>query len=271
MPKIVLMSDLHREVSLFSPPPSLALADIVVLAGDIDTGLKGVEWAATLGKPVVYVTGNHEYDGHDVVKLDAQLREFQLAHPNVHVLQEDRAIIGGVRFLGCTLWSDFEFFGYNNKAFCMEAAQHSMPEYKKAQCNGKPLLVADTLERHNRQRQWLKAMLGIPFDGPTVVVTHHAPHVNSIAPQYRHDGLTASFVSNMEDVLGRPILWCHGHTHQRVDYWVDDTRVISHPRGYHKAKDSIPAFWDNRLVFEADNRNVLVSRRKSKTAGMFGR
>lgn len=269
MPKILLMSDLHREVSLFSPPPSLDLADIVVLAGDIDTGLKGVEWASDLGKPVVYVAGNHEYDGCDMVELDAQFQEFQQQHPHVHVLQEGRAIIDGVRFLGCTLWSNFEFFGYNQKTSCMNAAQRTMPEYQKARCNGKPLVVADTLERHNSQRQWLKVMLDTPFDGPTVVVTHHAPHGNSIAPQYRHDGLTAAFVSNMDDVLGRPILWCHGHTHQRVDYWIDDSRIISHPRGYQGAKEATPMSWDNQLVFNADNRNVLASRRKNKTAGAY--
>ena len=269
MPKIALMSDLHREVSLFSPPPSVALANVVVLAGDIDTGLKGVEWAATLGKPVIYVAGNHEYDGHDLVELEIQFREFEKLHPNVHILQEGRAVIDGVRYLGCTLWSDFEFFGYNNKAFCMEAAQRAMPEYKKAKFNGRPLLVADILARHTSQRQWLKVMLDMPFDGPTVVVTHHAPHINSIAPGYRNDGLTAAFVSNMDDVLGRPILWCHGHTHQRVDYWVDDTRVVSHPRGYQGAKESTPMSWDGHLVFEADNRTLRATRRKNKTAGTY--
>lgn len=269
MSKIALMSDLHREVSLFSPPPSVALANVVVLAGDIDTGLKGVQWASTLGKPVVYVAGNHEYDGHDIVELEAQFREFEKLHPHVHILQENRVIIDGVRYLGCTLWSDFEFFGYKNKEFCMDAAQRSMPEYKKAKCNGQPLLVADIVKRHHRQRQWLDVMLETPFDGPTVVVTHHAPHINSVAPQYRHDGLAAAFVSNMDDVLGRPILWCHGHTHQRVDYWVEDTRIVSHPRGYQGAKDSIPKSWDNNLLFEADNRNLLETRRKNKTAGMY--
>ncbi len=269
MSKIALFSDLHREVSLFSAPPSVASADVVVLAGDIDTGLKGVEWASTLGKPVVYVAGNHEYDGCDVVELDAQFRAFQKDHPHVHILQEDRTIIDGVRYLGCTLWSDFEFFGYNNKAWCMANAQRTMPEYQKAKCNGKSLTANDTLERHVRQRQWLKLMLDTPFDGPTVVVTHHAPHVHSIAPQYHHDGLTAAFVSNMEDVLGRPILWCHGHTHQRVDYWVDDTRIVSHPRGYHRSKDAIPSSWDNRLLYEADSRNLRLSRRKHKPAGTY--
>ena len=269
MPKIALMSDLHREVSLFSPPSSVACADVVVLAGDIDTGLKGVEWAATLNKPVVYVAGNHEYDGHDLVELNAQFKDFEAHHPNVHVLHEGKVVIDGVRYLGCTLWTDFEFFGYNQKVFCMETAQRSMPEYQKARCNGKPLCVTDIEERHQRQRQWLKVMLDMPFDGPTVVVTHHAPHVHSIAPQYRHDGLTAAFVSNMPDLLGRPILWCHGHTHYRVDYWVDDTRVVSHPRGYQRNQNATPKSWDANVLFDVDSRALLPSRRKNKTAGTY--
>lgn len=263
------MSDLHREVSVFSPPRSLQTADIVVLAGDIDTGLNGVEWARDLGKPVIYVAGNHEYDGHDVQELDKQFIQFEQDNPHVHVLNEKMAIVQGVRFLGCTLWSDFEFFGYNNKELCMQTAQKIMPEYQRAKCGGRPLTVDDILSRHKRQRQWLKVMLDTPFDGPTVVVTHHAPHVGSIADRYKQDALTASFVSNMPELMGRPILWCHGHTHERVDYWVEDTQVISHPRGYHRVKESTPSSWDQTLLFEADNRSIRVSRRKNKTGGTY--
>lgn len=269
MPKILLMSDLHREVSLFSPPRSLQSADIVVLAGDIDTGTKGVEWARDLGKPVIYVAGNHEYDGHDVQELDKEFVAFEQDNPHVHILNEKMAVVDGVRFLGCTLWSDFEFFGYRNKELCMDAARKTMPEYLQAKCGGRALTPEDTLARHTRQRQWLKVMLDTPFDGPTVVVTHHAPHEDSVATRYKHTALTAAFVSNMPELMGRAILWCHGHTHERVDYWVDDTQIVSHPRGYHRAKDAIPSSWDQMLLFEADNRSLRASRRKHKTAGSY--
>lgn len=271
MPKFALMSDLHREVSLFSVPPELKSADVIVLAGDIDTGLKGAEWAATLGKPVIYVPGNHEYDGHDIVELDKQFEEFQKLNPNVHVLQQRMAIVAGIRFLGCTLWTDLEFFGFMYKDWCISSVKQAMPEYAKVLCNGVPLTPNDTLERHYHHRNWLKAMLDMPFDGPTVVVTHHAPHKNSILPSYMKDGLTAAFASNLDSILGRPITWCHGHTHQRVDYWVGDTRILSHPRGYFQVADSKPDFWDNSPLFEASNGGIRVSRRKKATAGYYNK
>jgi len=59
--KIRILSDLHLEFQQWSPPK--ADADVVVLAGDIDVGIRGVEWARRSfpSSPVVYVPGNHEF------------------------------------------------------------------------------------------------------------------------------------------------------------------------------------------------------------------
>lgn len=269
MTAFVLMSDLHREVSLFSPPPSVQKADVVVLAGDIDVGLKGVEWAALLGKPVVYVPGNHEYKGHDVLDLDLQFRAFELEHPHVHILQERQVIIEGVRFLGCTLWTDFEFSGLRYKNWSLNNAQREMPEYSKTRLGTRSLSAHDTLAWHQQQKQWLASMLSIPFDGPTVVVTHHAPHANSVAPWRMKDELAGAFASNLDTLLGSPIVWCHGHTHERVDYWVGDTRVLSCPRGYYRECNARPKSWSDDLLFEAHNKRVSKKYQTHFVAGTF--
>jgi predicted phosphodiesterase len=65
--KLYILSDLHCEFAHFEPDPmAVARADVVVLAGDIDVGVAGIEWAAQAfkAKPVVYVCGNHEFYGH---------------------------------------------------------------------------------------------------------------------------------------------------------------------------------------------------------------
>lgn len=101
--KIRVMSDLHIE--FFNFEPIEVPADVIVLAGDILPEHYGLVWArkAFPDRPIVYVMGNHEYDdAHDEHVLD-RARE-QAAKQRVHLLENDQAMIDGVRFLGTTLW-----------------------------------------------------------------------------------------------------------------------------------------------------------------------
>ncbi|HHJ15617.1 MAG TPA: hypothetical protein ENJ80_02855 [Gammaproteobacteria bacterium] len=77
-------------------------------------------------------------------------------------------------------------------------------------------------------------MLAEPFDGQTVVVTHHAPSSQSVHPRYARDLLTRAFASNLEHLMAgdRAAAWVHGHMHESFDYKVHGTRVVCNPRGY---------------------------------------
>lgn len=82
-------------------------------------------------------------------------------------------------------------------------------------------------------RQWLEQQLAAPFHGPTVVITHHALHAQSIAPLYAADWATCGFASQLPDsFFAVPVVWVHGHTHTRFDYRVGQCRVVCDPRGY---------------------------------------
>jgi calcineurin-like phosphoesterase family protein len=74
----------------------------------------------------------------------------------------------------------------------------------------------------------------VPFDGKTVVVTHHAPSSQSVHPRYANDLLTPAFASNLENLMDgdRAALWIHGHMHDPFDYEIYGTRVVCSPRGY---------------------------------------
>ena len=91
----------------------------------------------------------------------------------------------------------------------------------------------DLLSEHQADCQWLEQQLAAPFDGPTVVVTHHAPHPLSIAPRFASDWATSGFASALPDSFFEiPVLWIHGHTHSRFDYQVGNCQVVCNPRGY---------------------------------------
>lgn len=111
--KIMVLSDLHLESLTFEPDQeALRAADVIVLAGDIHPGVEDIVWARQTfeDKPVVYVAGNHEFYGGDWDQTLDQMRQTAKAN-DVHFLEDDCVTIAGVRFLGCTLWTDFAYFG----------------------------------------------------------------------------------------------------------------------------------------------------------------
>ncbi|HTO46949.1 MAG TPA: metallophosphoesterase [Burkholderiales bacterium] len=228
--RIRVLSDLHLEAAPFDPPA--APADVVVLAGDIDNGAAGVEWAkARFAAPVLYVAGNHEpYDG-EFHATQAALREAATG-TRVQVLDCSETVIGGVRFLGCTLWTDFALAGEAGRKLAIEKYWAWLIDYRTIRWHDRPFSVDDSTGLHAAHRAWLARRLLHPFAGVTVVITHHVPHPGSIAPKFVDHPLNPAFVSNLEHLMGRARLWIHGHTHRAFDYTVRGTRVVCNPRGY---------------------------------------
>ena len=233
--KINVLSDLHLSTGTLEPPRNDA--DMVILAGDISRPEPAIEWARRLDKPVLYVPGNHEFYGGSLRGTVDRLKALAQG-TNVQVLDDDEALISGVRFLGSTLWSDFLLFGdAQGRDAAVDAALRSMNDYRRIYLDEArqqlftPLDCASLFARHS---QWLDRMLARPWAGPTVVVTHHAPSPRSIAPRFEASPLNACFASNAEHLLeGRGIaLWVHGHMHDSFDYLLHGTRVVCNPRGY---------------------------------------
>jgi predicted phosphodiesterase len=247
--KLLVLSDLHLEHTAFAVDQKiLQRSDVVVLAGDIHAGSRGVVWARKVfgHKPVVYVAGNHEfYDGHWTETL-TELRH-AAREQGVHFLENEAAEIAGVRFLGCTLWTDFEFNGRQRKYAAMKSAERGMNDYRLIQ-TGPPsgaqrnvrrarLRAKHTLARHKESRAWLEQELAGGSPKQTVVVTHHAPHCLSISPRFAGSPLNPAYVSNLPDsLLMQARLWIHGHTHSSTFYLVrregDHTAVTCNARGY---------------------------------------
>jgi len=244
--KLHILNDLHIEFEDFVPPATAA--DVVILAGDIGVGVEGLRWAEVRFPdiPVIYVPGNHEFYHHDIALID----ELKATAPdNIHVLNDDQVVINGVRFLGSILWTDFALFGEADKFFAMQTARQQMTDFSIIQNHGHRFTPEDAIRLHTASRDWLAAMLAEPFDGKTVVVTHHAPSSQSVHPRYARDLLTPAFASNLENLMDgdRAALWIHGHMHESFDYEVYGTRVICNPRGY--APDALnPDFQSDWVV-----------------------
>jgi hypothetical protein len=270
--KILIASDLHLECAAFEPPRDVEF-DVAVLAGDIHSpARRAVEWAgARFGdKPVVYVPGNHEfYRG----RMDTVLDDARTATSDgrVHLLDAGEALIGGVRFLGATLWTDFALALDTPQGRRSDPAAHKKTATRlfidyamiritdlkvagKARRNPpvRVLTAEDTCAIHRLQCAWLLDRLRQPFSGPTVVVTHHAPHRRSLAARFAEDWTSCAFVNELPDAFFEvPVLWIHGHTHESFDYNVRHCRVVCNPRGYGVARNPAGnAHFNPRLVIE---------------------
>ncbi|HEY0915445.1 MAG TPA: metallophosphoesterase [Solimonas sp.] len=251
--RLHILSDLHLSVCPMERPQ--AEADVVILAGDISRPTEAVEWAAGFGKPVIYVPGNHEFYGGSIDGTLAQLRESCARH-GVRLLDREACGIGGVRFLGATLWTDFRLFpDAAQQELALQGAMRFMRDFARIRLNEETeelLSPESSAALHAAYRDWLHQRLDEPHDGPTVVITHHAPSTRSIAARFAGSPINAGFVSDLEALMGgdRVRLWIHGHTHDSFDYEVNGTRVVCNPRGYAKADTNENRRFDPQKVVE---------------------
>lgn len=258
--RILLMSDLHLELSGFDIPDDLPDFDVAIFAGDIWEPIRySIHWislqrATKLGaRPAILVPGNHEFYGHEV-HLSRQHGQQAAEQFEVHLLDPGSVAIDGVRFIGATLWTDFQLLGTPD--ISKRHAYAGMNDYLAiSMVDGQRInyLNPDDSQRlHRLDKMFIQSELAKLFDGPTVVITHHGPHPNSVPDAYRGDALSPAFCSDLSELIEKyqPDVWIHGHDHHHHDYRVGRTRIIANPAGYERNGVRDNAFWDPRFVFE---------------------
>jgi hypothetical protein len=255
--RLQLLSDLHLETETFEPEPARG-AELLVLAGDIDSRWAGLERFRGWPVPVIFVAGNHEFDGRDLRSAWPALRE-RCGELGFTMLECESVVRTGaagqrVRFVGTTRWCDFDLFGSDERERAMRAAGYFM-RLMGAMRDGRPFDAALIREEALACRRWLEAELRRPqgdWDS-TVVITHFAPSRRSADSRYGGQPATASFCNADDDLLPLAQLWIHGHLHCRHDYLVPSeqgaaTRVVCNARG-HARKGEADRF-DGLRVFE---------------------
>lgn len=237
--KIQIVSDLHQEFGYTHL--SFHQADLVVLAGDTNTGIKGIEWIKSVVKrvPVIYILGNHEYYKGSYPKTLHKIRA-AAEGTNVHVLENKSVEIDGITFHGATLWTNFELFG--DPRIYGSICQEKMNDYKRIRRDPSyaKLRSLDTYTIHGASVRWLAASLAASNTKQNLVITHHAPSPQSIPEEYKSDAVSAAYASNLEALIWQyqPAYWVHGHIHQSCEYSIGNTKVICNPHGYTDEKNT---------------------------------
>ncbi|HEY0297148.1 MAG TPA: metallophosphoesterase [Bordetella sp.] len=259
--RLQILSDLHLEANpdfAFTPMPGV---DVLVLAGDIGSYQEGsaldgpdfgLERYTPLGRAadwpkVLFVPGNHEFDGLDFDATTQRLRQ-TCERLGIAWLEREVAVIDGIRFVGTTLWTDFEALAARQHTETRRQQQREKA-YRAANfylnknttfLDGQPMLAEDLRQLGLDCQGWLRQALAQPYTGKTIVVTHFAPTLRSADPRYGMTPGTAGFCNGLDDLLPYADLWIHGHLHCPNDYRVPgqrdgravSCRVVANPLGY---------------------------------------
>jgi DNA repair exonuclease SbcCD nuclease subunit len=242
--RILVIADLHLDLwehtsrdPLWPMASVFPTLDALIIAGDLTNDPmqnwpKALERIARLIDPseVYIIPGNHDYYGHHL-SGDNNLRSVA-ERAGVNFAQQTAVELGGARFLCCTLWTDFALQGAQDEA--MRAAQRAMNDYAQIARSAQDLArirPQDTLAKHKEHLAWLRAKLQGPFDGPTIIVTHHCPSSSALDASHR---LAPAYGSNLDHLMltGTAKLWLFGHTHRRLRGNAHGTPVVNVSFGY---------------------------------------
>ena len=270
--KVALASDVHLEFGPISLE-NTENADVLILSGDIcvakdilnrdDNGIFDrfsrsntihtfFQECCERFPHVVYVMGNHEHyhgDYNDTVTI---LRNRFGYLANLHILDKEMVQLGGVSFIGGTLWTDMNkedsitllhMKGMMNDFRCVVNSKNVVSfktfdennnvEFKTRAAKFTP---EDAVVDHRAMLEYIRLMIEGKFDQKFVVVGHHSPSKLSTKPQYEDEVImNGGYSSDLSEfILDHPQikLWTHGHTHHKFDYMVGSTRIVCNPRGY---------------------------------------
>lgn len=262
------MSDLHLEAQ--DVEIDLPEGDVLIVAGDLcnakfiepdrsdifsknqrDRVMHFLDQAREKFRNILFVTGNHEHFEYIFEDTIPMLRS-QLSA--VTILENEHVDIEGVRFYGCTLWSDF----LGGSKQCMDIVKRRMGEFllvkkwgQDENANQKLIKFQPehALAEFNRSLNELKKIREDGFQGQAVIITHHAPSPQSLSPYYERDEMDGAFmtdltsvIENLEDVP----FWVHGHTHIQKKYRIGSTQILTNCLGLISRDQTSRGFSANR-------------------------
>ena len=234
--KLQIMSDLHLTHGHNKLPKLSKEADVLVVAGDIHSlpekalfGFQKILNGSSI--PAIFVLGNHDFYQRMFETTVNSFSDYFEKFPNFYLLEKDVLYLGGIKFVGTTLWTDL-----NNGTDFM-VAYNGMSDYSlilKKYPDGSIGNVTpnDTYEEHTKCLDFLNN--NVTVGEKTVVITHHLPSYSMCDKRFVGSRLNCAFASNLDSFIldKSPNVWISGHTHSYFDGILGNTRCICNPYGY---------------------------------------
>jgi Icc-related predicted phosphoesterase len=156
---------------------------------------------------------------------------------NVYILEDSSVILGDMKFIGATLWTDYK----GGDPLVMFDAPKVMGDYKRItfEQDGvySKLRVSNILNIHQKSLTFILENTKRDYpEQKVIVVSHMAPSINSVNEIYYGDKNNYFYYSALDKYFYEDgfqcDFWIHGHMHSVSDYEIGRTRVICNPRGY---------------------------------------
>ena len=238
---VLILGDLHldqwtsQDFDILDriPPEVWASLDALIIAGNLSREAP-TSWppllrriAGQMPRGHIYILpGPRDYHGH-VIDHEHEMAAAAETGGATFV-QKSEITLMGVRFLICTLWTDFEVA--RDRDASVFAAWQSAREYYEV-LRGAPvrerLHPRDTLAIHLDHKAWLEERLAAPFEGETIVVTHHAPVPGALGGPIRP--IDAALASDLTDMIARyqPAAWAFGATRRPYRGRIGRTEIVN--------------------------------------------
>jgi predicted phosphohydrolase len=238
--KIRQINDIHSDISEYTIP--ILPTDVestLVLPGDIGK-LKSqvyrefIKTASLQFKYVIFILGNHEYWGTNIISAIEHAKTIAEDFENVYFLHDSFVIIDDIKFIGSTLWTAL------NPVQALDASTY-MNDYSRIRHGSQSepwktkLRASDTQFFNFKSFEYIKQEVQNNTCSKLVIITHHAPSFQSVAPHYYGDKGNCYYCTDYEGFMMNNKIdnWLHGHIHWFKDYKVGNCRVTCNPRGYH--------------------------------------
>jgi len=255
--KLVAASDIHIEFPATNFGRAIAFpdaTDVIVLAGDIEVGNVASEEILDIARrfpsaQIVWVAGNHEFYEHNIDSQINHYREACRTAERVHFLENESVQIGSVKFIGCTLWTDFTILGDKKRA--MEVSERIITDFSLIKTrDGEWFTPQDAADRFEESCRYLEAELSSSDPESTVVITHFPPGLETRNQNFGMEAITAYFQANVDHIIDRyqPAVWVYGHNHYSNDLRRGKTRLVSNQLGYPSESGRIPSYNARKVI-----------------------
>lgn len=252
--KIQYASDLHLELSDNSrffkhEMPFEAVGDVLVLAGDcmyLESSKPPCrsfwQWTSDNFQQVLIIPGNHEfYHFGDVAKYGDSWHQEIL--PNVSYHQNEVVRIGDTDFILTTLWSYVAPQEVNNIFY-------GMSDFKQIRYDGEQFTTDDMIYEHMKAMAFIKRSIVESDAAHKVVVTHHLPTFEVVAPHHKNSPISSAFATELKEFIADSgiDLWIYGHSHTNIDTIIGNTRIVSNQLGYVSHGEHLCGFSGNKHI-----------------------
>jgi len=235
--KIQYMSDLHMEFaenSRFIKHQEFPITgNILVLAGDTFylnnanvPNSRFWKWVSENYRQVLLIPGNHEYYQYNDV-MERGLQWKWMLKKNVGVYQNQVVRIDYTDFVLSTLWS---YIPPQDEYFVWKG----LNDFRQTMYGEKLLQVEEYNQLHLFCLDFIKRSVAESTAKRIVVVTHHLPTRQVVAPQHQNSLINSGFATELGDFIAgsRIDVWIYGHSHTNIDTTIGNTRIVCNQMGY---------------------------------------